>query len=133
MQIIHAQRYSNPLDSINTVSNAQNVLETQQFLSSVRIDDAVLGYLIDLCEATRHLPLVELGVSPRGVSALVRMARARAVLSERDFVVPDDIQSVFPDVCTHRMTLRPQARVEGVTAHDLLRQVLQQIKPPAVY
>ena len=59
--------------------------------------------------------------------------RARAVLSERDFVVPDDIQYVFPDVCTHRITLRPQARVEGVTAHDLLRQVLQQIKPPAVY
>ena len=131
MQIIHAQRYSNPLDDINTVSNAQNVLETQQFLSSVRIDDAVLGYLIDLCEETRHLPLVELGVSPRGVSALVRMARAKAVLSERDFVLPEDIQYVFPDVCAHRMTLRPQARVEGVTAHDLLRQVLQQIKPPA--
>ena len=130
MEIIHAQRYSSPLDSLRSVTNAESVLETQHFLSSIHINDTVLTYLIQLCEATRTLPLVELGVSPRGVSALVRMARAHAVLNERDFVVPEDIQDVFVDVCAHRMALRPQARVEGVTAEELLRDLLDQLKPP---
>ena len=130
MEIIHAQRYSSPLDALVSVTNGESVLETQHFLSSVHIEDSVLSYLIQLCEATRSLPLVELGVSPRGVSALVRMARAHAVLNERDFVVPEDVQDVFVDVCAHRMTLRPQARVEGVTAEELLNELLTQIKPP---
>ena len=129
MRIINAQRYSNPLSDVRPVTNAQNLLEVQNYLTSVRVADSVLSYIIRLCEATRVHPLVELGISPRGVSALVKMARAGAVLRERNYVVPEDVQSVFFDVCAHRLILRPQAQVDGITARDILAEILQQIKP----
>lgn len=129
MCIINAQRYSNPLSDVRPVTNAQNLLEVQNYLTSVRVADSVLSYTIRLCEATRVHPLVELGISPRGVSALVKMARAGAVLCERNYVVPEDVQSVFFDVCAHRLILRPQAQVDGITVRDILAEILQQIKP----
>ncbi|WP_419035960.1 AAA family ATPase [Hominenteromicrobium sp.] len=129
MRIINAQRYSNPLSDVRPVTNAQNLLEVQNYLTSVRVADSVLSYTIRLCEATRVHPLVELGISPRGVSALVKMARAGAVLRERNYVVPEDVQSVFFDVCAHRLILRPQAQVDGITVRDILAEILQQIKP----
>lgn len=129
MRIINAQRYSNPLSDVRPVTNAQNLLEVQNYLTSVRVADSVLSYTIRLCESTRVHPLVELGISPRGVSALVKMARAGAVLRERNYVVPEDVQSVFFDVCAHRLILRPQAQVDGITVRDILAEILQQIKP----
>lgn len=129
MRIINAQRYSNPLSDVRPVTNAQNLLDVQNYLTSVRVADSVLSYTIRLCEATRVHPLVELGISPRGVSALVKMARAGAVLRERNYVVPEDVQSVFFDVCAHRLILRPQAQVDGITVRDILAEILQQIKP----
>ena len=129
MRIINAQRYSNPLSDVRPVTNAQNLLEVQNYLTSVRVADSVLSYTIRLCEATRVHPLVERGISPRGVSALVKMARAGAVLRERNYVVPEDVQSVFFDVCAHRLILRPQAQVDGITARDILAEILKQIKP----
>lgn len=129
MRIINAQRYSNPLSDVRPVTNAQNLLEVQNYLTSVRVADSVLSYTIRLCEATRVHPLVELGISPRGVSALVKMARAGAVLRERNYVVPEDVQSVFFDVCAHRLILRPQAQVDGITVRDILAEILRQIKP----
>ena len=129
MRIINAQRYSNPLSDVRPVTNAQNLLEVQNYLTSVRVADSVLRYAIRLCEATRVHPFVELGISPRGVSALVKMACAGAVLRERNYVVPEDVRSVFFDVCAHRLILRPQAQVDGITARDILAEILQQIKP----
>ena len=121
MKIISAQRYINPLDELHAVTTAKNVIEVQNFLSSVTVRDE-----------TRSHPLVELGISPRGVSALVRMARASAVLHERNYVIPEDIQSVFLDVCAHRLVLRPQARVDGVGAKDVLEGILGEIRPPVL-
>ena len=131
MRIINAQRYQNPLQDLKPVTTAQNLLEVQNYLTSVRMTDAVLAYAIRLCEATRVHPLVELGISPRGIAALVRMARAHAILEERNYVIPEDVQAVFLDVCAHRLVLRPQARVDGVTARDLLLQILQSVRPAA--
>ncbi len=129
MKIINAQRYNNPLLDVQAVTNAQNVLEVQQYLTSVRMTDSVLSYAIRLCEQTREHPLIELGISPRGVSALVRMARASAVLHERNYVIPEDVQGVFFDVCAHRLALRSQARVDGVSARDLLGEIMDATKP----
>ncbi len=131
MHIVQAQRTQNPLDDLSPVADAASLIEVQQYLGTVHASDGVLGYAVDLCQATRELPLVELGVSPRGVGALVRMSRAHALLEQRDYVVPEDVQAVFSDVCAHRLVLRPQARVEGVTSQDLLTEVLRQVPPPA--
>ena len=129
MKIINAQRYSNPLLDLRTVTSAQNILEVQNYLTSVRMTDSVLKYAILLCEETREHPLVELGISPRGVSALVKMAKASAVLNERNYVIPEDVQNVFVDVCAHRLVMRPQAQVEGVTARALLEDILTKVRP----
>ncbi len=129
IRILTAQRYHNPLSDLTAVTNAANVLEIQNYLSSVRVTDAVLAYAISLCEATRSHPLIELGISPRGVSAVVRMARACAVLRERNYVIPEDVQEVFADVCAHRIVLRPQARVDGVNARELLTALLDEVRP----
>ena len=131
IHIVQAQRTQNPLDDLSPVADATSLIEVQQYLGTVHASDSVLGYAVDLCQATRELPLVELGVSPRGVGALVRMSRAHALLEQRDYVVPEDVQAVFSDVCAHRLVLRPQARVEGVTSQDLLTEVLRQVPPPA--
>ena len=90
----------------------------------------MLHYLIRLCERTRELPAVELGVSPRGVLALTQMTKAHAVLEERNYVLPQDVRAVFNDVCAHRLILRPQARVEGIVPQTLLEAVLDEIAPP---
>ena len=129
MKIIRSQRYNNPLEDVKPVTNAENILEIQNYLSSIRIADEVLAYAIRLCEATRNDPLVELGVSPRGIAALVKMAKANAVLHERNYVIPEDIQTVFVDVCMHRLILRPKARVDGIGARELLEQIMDRIKP----
>jgi len=131
IHIVQAQRLQDPLDDLSPVTDATSLIEVQQYLGTVHASDSVLGYAVDLCQATRELPLVELGVSPRGVGALVRMSRAHALLEQRDYVVPEDVQAVFSDVCAHRLVLRPQARVEGVTSQDLLTEVLRQVPPPA--
>ena len=131
IHIVQAQRLQNPLDDLSPVTDATSLIEVQQYLGTVHASDSVLGYAVDLCQATRELPPVELGVSPRGVGALVRMSRAHALLEQRDYVVPEDVQAVFSDVCAHRLVLRPQARVEGVTSPDLLTEVLRQVPPPA--
>lgn len=129
VNILRARRYSNPLDDVQPVATIESLSEVQNYLSSVRVNDDVLYYIIKLCEATRQVPLVEMGVSPRCVYALTKMSKAHAVLEERGYVIPEDVQDVFIDVCAHRLVLRPQARIEGVTAESILRGIMEQVKP----
>ena len=131
MKIIRLQRYSNPLFDLKAVTDPRNILEVQNYLTSVKIADPVLSYAISLCEESRRHPMVDLGISPRGVAALVRMSKANAVLKERNYVIPEDLQNVFCDVCAHRLVLRPQARVEGIDAREILTDIMDTVKPPA--
>lgn len=132
MQVIRASRYHNPLEEVREVCSAESIKEVQGYLSSVFIEDSVLDYLIHICEATREDQNVEQGVSPRGVLALSKMAKARAVLESREYVTPEDVQSVYVDVCAHRIQLRSAARIEGVTARRVLTKILKEIKPPVI-
>ncbi len=128
-RILKARRYSNPLDDIKPVTTLENLTEIQNYLNSVKIGDDVLYYIIRLCEETRKHPLVEMGVSPRCVYALTRMAKAHAILAERGYVIPEDVVAVYTDVCAHRLLLRPQARIEGVTPEEILAGIVKQVKP----
>lgn len=130
LQILNAQRYHNPLQDLKTVTDGQNILEIQDYLNSIRMTESVMAYAIRLCEATREHALVELGVSPRGVTSLVKMSRANAILKGRNYVVPEDIQNVFLDVCAHRLVLKPQVQVDGVSAREILEEIMTRVKPP---
>lgn len=132
VQILKSRKGSGDLDLVNARMNLDDVKEIQGYLYSIRIVDEILYYISDLCSATREHSMVELGVSPRGAAALAQFARARAVLKERDYVVPDDVREVFEDVCAHRLVMKPQAKIEGVTAHDVLSQVMKDVPGPAL-
>lgn len=132
IRILKARRYSNPLENVQTAVSKENIIEIHNYLTSIQISDEVYAYIVRLCEATRELPLVELGISPRGVYALTQMAKAHAVLEARSYVVPEDVQDIFLDVCAHRLVLRPQARVEGVTETGILSEILAKVRPEIV-
>ena len=130
MQVIRARRYADPLEQIEQVCTAEAIHDVQGYLSTVYINDEVLDYLIRLCEATREDGQILQGVSPRGVLALSRMSQAGAVLDSREYVTPEDVQSVFEDVCAHRIQLHPTARVEGITPREILQRIRSEVKPP---
>ena len=131
VNILKAKKYADPLDQIRPLVTAEHISEVQNYLSALRISDELLYYITHLCEATRTNPMVDLGISPRGVLALTQMAKAQAVLKGRSFVVPEDVQDVFIDVCAHRLILKPQARVQGVTERAVLKGILKDVYPPA--
>lgn len=132
IDILKARRYANPLDDIKPMVACDDLLDIQNYLGNVQVADTVLDYIVRLCEATREDMLVELGVSPRGVIALTRMARACALIRERDYVVPEDVREVFTSVCAHRLVLRPQARIESITAEDVLDRILAAVPTPSM-
>ena len=131
VNILKAKKYADPLDQIRPLVTAEHICEVQNYLSALRISDELLYYITHLCEATRTNQMVNLGISPRGVLALTQMAKAQAVLKGRSFVVPEDVQDVFIDVCAHRLILKPQARVQGITERSVLEGILKEVYPPS--
>lgn len=131
INILKAKKYADPLDQIRPLVTAEHICEVQNYLSALRISDELLYYITHLCEATRTNQMVNLGISPRGVLALTQMAKAQAVLKGRSFVVPEDVQDVFIDVCAHRLILKPQARVQGITERSVLEGILKEVYPPS--
>lgn len=96
----------------------------------IHIAADVLGYVVDVCRATRQSPSLALGVSPRGATALVHTSRAWAWLSGRDYVTPDDVKALARPTLRHRVQLRPEAEMEGVTADGVLEGVLAAVPVP---
>ena len=132
VQILKNRRGIGDLEYVRPMMTRDDVKEIQGYLYSVRITDDILYYITDLCAETRKSPMVELGVSPRGVQAVAQLVRARAVLKERDYVIPEDVQAVFIDVCAHRLVMKPQAKIEGITAEDVLQKILRHVKAPTL-
>ena len=94
--------------------------------------DSVYEYVTHLAQATREHPLVQLGVSPRGALAVCRMAKAYAFLHGRDYVIPEDVAAVFPDVCGHRLMLSTKARMMEETTETVISAVLKQVEMPVL-
>ncbi len=132
IRILDEKRYQNTMDEVQAVVTRDMVLEVQNYLSTIRMTKDVLRYMTVLCEKTREDARTELGVSPRGIIALSRMARAKAILGERDYVVPEDVRAVFQDVCAHRVILKPQAKMEGHTSAMLLESIMEKTEVPAM-
>jgi len=119
------------LDNLAPVTNAQEVVELQDKLSSVRMDAAVLDYILDLVEGTRHSDELHLGVSPRGALALTHASQAAAVLAGRDFVTPDDVKGLFLSTCAHRVIGKSYLHngdARGTEA--ILKKILEQVPAP---
>jgi MoxR-like ATPase len=115
---------------LRPVLDAATLAAMQAEVERVHVDDDVVDYAVAIIEATRAHPSLELGASPRGSLALVRMARARAALRGRDFVAPDDIKAVTEPTLAHRLVLRSEAWVRGVTASEVVHDVVDGVPVP---
>jgi MoxR-like ATPase len=102
----------------------------QHALEQVHVSEQVGLYMVDLVAATRASTRVQVGASPRGTLALMRLSRGRAALAGRDFVTPDDVKSVAVAALAHRLTLRPELWVQRVSADDLVREALDSVPTP---
>jgi MoxR-like ATPase len=129
----HANGF-NPRDlaaaGVSPVLDAAQIAKAQTAVGKVGASDDVIGYAVDLARGTRQSPSVKLGVSPRGTTSLLAAAKAWAWLNGFDSITPDHVQAMALPVLRHRIQLRPEAELEGVSADTILRAVLQQVQVP---
>ena len=117
---------------LRTVLLAEDVLRLQQIASELALDEQVLDYAVRLARSTRTWPGLTLGAGPRASIALVRCARARALLRSGDFVIPDDVKGSALAVLRHRVRLSPELEIEGLSVDQVLQQLLDQVPAPRV-
>ena len=124
----------NPRDlaaaGVTPVLSAAQLADAQALVALVSTTPDVIGYAVDLARATRSSPSVRLGVSPRGSTALLAASKAWAWLTGSDGVTPDHIQTMALPVLRHRIQLRPEAELEGVSPDTILRSILSQVQVP---
>ena len=113
-----------PLDHLTPVADESEVVAAIEAVRSIYVEESVNRYVVALLRHTRDDPRLALGASPRAGIALLRLAKARAVIERRDFVAPEDVRAVATAVLPHRLLLAPEARSTGVTADDLVRDAL---------
>jgi MoxR-like ATPase len=118
-------------DSLQSVVDTEVVGELVALAQRVHCADPLLAYAVRLAAATRQHPRVRVGVSPRGVIAVTRAARAYALAAGRAYVVPEDLKALVEPVFAHRLLLSPDAQVRGVSALDVLREVVESVAVPA--
>ena len=116
--------------ALTPVTDAKGLLAMRESLERIEISDDLLDYVIAIVTATRKDPQIQVGASPRGGLALVQLARGQALLSERDYVVPDDIKQVAVPALAHRITLRPELWVRQVSADDVVSRLLAGVPTP---
>jgi MoxR-like ATPase len=115
---------------VKAIAGPAELLAARQAAAGVRTTPEVLGYIVDICRATRSSPSLSLGASPRGATALLATSKAWAWLSGRDYVTPDDIKALARPTLRHRVSVRPEAELEGVNADGVLDGVLASVPVP---
>lgn len=118
--------------TVERVADRETVIGMQGAVEDVHVDEDVLRYIVSVVRATRGHPEVEVGVSPRGAEALLKLSRAYAVIRGRDYVVPDDVKSVAVEALAHRLVLRSELWVKGVSPEKVVEEVLSKVPVPRV-
>jgi MoxR-like ATPase len=118
------------VSAVQTILRPEAVTSLQQIAARLRVDDRIYDYVVRLVRRTRESAGIAIGAGPRGGIALVRAARAHALLSGRDFVTPDDVRRVAPCCLRHRIALAPEAQIEGHDADRVLGGVIDQVEVP---
>lgn len=132
IEIMKERHNENPLDNIVPITNKETLNNLICEAQNTFVADAVYVYASELIEETRHNQYIQLGISPRGALALCRAAKAHAFLQGRDYTTPEDVSSVFVDVCAHRLVLEAKARLHELYAEEILTEILKSIKQPNI-
>jgi MoxR-like ATPase len=115
---------------LQAVVDRETLLDMQRSVEQVHVADDVRAYCVDLVTATRSSASAAVGASPRGSLALLKLARCRAAVSGRDFVLPDDVKAIAVPALAHRLVLRPELWVQRITQEDVVREVLESVPTP---
>jgi MoxR-like ATPase len=116
--------------AVQPVVKAEDLVALREQLGLVVLRDELIAYLVDIVRATRSHESVLVGAGPRATQSLIMAARAYAAIGGRDFVTPDDIKAMAVPVLEHRLILRPEFEIEGLTVAEVIQQILQQIAVP---
>lgn len=124
------RRITHPIVDLQTVSNLDELLEYKKQVVDIHVDESVKKYILDLVTSTRESSFFQLGVSPRGSLALYKGAQAYAALNGREYVVPEDVQSIFLPIMMQRVVIKSEHLIKGMTITAALSQVLSSIETP---
>lgn len=130
ISILRARDGVNPLDNVQTVTDIDTIRKMRAEATSVHLDEAIYRYIVTLVTATRTHESLALGASPRASVALMRLSQAYAYIRGRDYVLPDDVAALFRPAVAHRLVLRQEARLNRVSADDLLGEILRATPVP---
>ena len=126
----HAQTQTALLDNVNKVLSAQQIAQYRQTIHSIIIEHKLVEFIAKIVNETRNNPSLYLGASPRASLAILRSSKANAAIKGRDFVTPEDIIEMAAPVMRHRIILTPEKEMEGVTADELIDQIIKNIEVP---
>jgi MoxR-like ATPase len=115
---------------VEKVLSKNDLLELVKKVEDVYVDNTIFTYIVNICRATRELKEVEVGVSPRGTESLLKASRALAFIRGRDYVLPDDVKEIAPSVLAHRLVMKSESLVRGLTPEILIDRVLQRVEVP---
>ncbi|MEW2445944.1 MoxR family ATPase [Streptomyces parvulus] len=115
---------------VRPVANAADLEAARAEVAGTTVSQEITAYVVDICRATRDSPSLALGVSPRGATALLSTSRAWAWLTGRDYVTPDDVKALALPTLRHRVQLRPEAEMEGVTTDSVINAILTHVPVP---
>jgi MoxR-like ATPase len=116
---------------LDAVVDRETLLEMQRAVEDVHVSESVGRYIVELVGATRTSPRLQVGASPRGALALLKLARCRAALAGRDFTTPDDVKAVAVPALAHRLTLKPELWVQRISGDQVVRETLEQVPTPS--
>ena len=131
-EIILKKKEKFPIDSLKPVTNVRELLKMQEDVKKVYVHPLIAGYIVDISRATRSHEDLYLGVSPRASLFLMRVAQAWAYFSGRNFVLPDDVKKSVKDVFNHRVILRADAKLRGITVDKVMDEVVKSVKVPVL-
>ena len=128
--VLDRQLIRHPIETVEPVISPEQVTELRQAIRHVHVDDSLKEYMVSVVSATREHPAVELGASPRGSIALLRLSQALAAIRARDYVIPDDIKHIAAAALGHRLMVSPAAQFEGIDPERIVREVLEATPVP---
>ncbi|MEM1797151.1 MAG: MoxR family ATPase, partial [Zestosphaera sp.] len=117
-------------NSLKPLLSKEDVINAIKEVRRIRVDDAIYDYVVRLVEESRKHPAVRLGASPRAGIALVRLAKALAYIDSRRYVIPDDVKKVAKPVLSHRIIIKPEHEISGVTSDKVIEDILARVEVP---
>ncbi|MEG0457370.1 MAG: MoxR family ATPase [Oscillospiraceae bacterium] len=132
VKIINQRKTSDPLERVESVASAEDIIQAQMVVQSIHIDQSVSEYIINLVSKTRSHSQIELGASPRASLSLMKLAQATAFMKGRTYVIPDDVLTILFDSLNHRISLKNSAKLNGITIENVIDEIKKETPIPII-